>query len=69
MFFGQFLGPMVSRLAAQSSASSEFKNIEKKARKYSQTKIRNCYCFSITSDPADQKYFIRSKNNNKIAGK
>ena len=32
-------------------------------------KVRSCYCGSIPSNPADQKFFITSKNNNKIAGK
>ena len=32
-------------------------------------KVRSCYRVSIPSNPADQKFFIASKNNNKIPGK
>ena len=54
---------------ASTSNYGQFCQIPSKTCEGNTTKVRSCYRVSITSNPADQIFFIRSKNNNKIAGK
>ena len=47
----------------------QFKKILHYSDLVSSSKVRSCYRVSIPSKPSSQKKIIRSKNNNKIAGK